>query len=235
MRFATILVGVVGLILLVACMNIANILLVKGAQRSREIAVRKAMGACWGRIARQLLAENLILATLGGLGGLVVFQFASPLLLRLEVPSGIEIAPQLGSRVLAFTSGSVLLVWVVFGLSPAWRGANTSLRDELTVNVGGTAGPGGTMLRRLYMVAQVAGCTVLLVTAGLLLRTVANLGAVDIGFQVDNAITATINPQETRLSTWRVGPALGSRGDGLLARTPCRSQPFPPAPQGIGH
>ncbi len=195
-RFATIVMGVVGLILLVACLNIANIMLVRGALRSREIAVRKAMGAGRSRIARQLLAENLLLATLGGLGGLLVFQFASPLLLRLEVPAGIEIAPQLSVRVLAVTAGLVLLVGMVFGLAPALRGAKTSLRDELTVDAGGRASRGGTALKRLYVVAQVAACTVLLVTAGLLLRTVTNLSAVDIGFQFDHAITVTINPED---------------------------------------
>ncbi|MEQ9569548.1 MAG: ABC transporter permease [Longimicrobiales bacterium] len=179
------LLGAVGLVLLIACANLANLLLVRGEARRAELAVRTALGAARSRLVRVLMAEHLILAGLGALGGLAV---SAGLLaaVRPLAPSGLPLSQGLlpGPGVLAFTAALALVTSLVFGLAPAWHLGRTDLRGAL----GGSGRGGGTgtasRLRGGLVVGEVALTVVLLVGSGLVLHSLARLRAVDPGFAV---------------------------------------------------
>ena len=129
----TILSALAGLVLLIACANIANLLLARAAARTREVAIRLSMGAGKARMVRQFLVESLLLATLGGIAGIVVAAIACrvlPLLLA-HGSGGFELAPEIDLRVLAFTAGTVLMVGILFGLAPAFRATNGAIHESL--------------------------------------------------------------------------------------------------------
>jgi putative ABC transport system permease protein len=190
-----VLAGAVAFVLLIACANVANLLLARGAGRQREVAIRTALGAARGRVIRQLLTEAMMLGIAGGLVGLVVARWSLDLLIAI---SPVDVS-QLGHvalsyPVLAFTAVISLLTAVVCGLAPALEGARTDVHDSL--KDGGRQIGGGVRHRRLrqaFVVAEVALAVVLLVGAGLMLRTFASLRSVDAGLDTHRVLTARVS------------------------------------------
>jgi putative ABC transport system permease protein len=189
-----VLLAVVALVLLIACGNVANLLLARLAARSRELAIRAAIGAGRGRIVRQVLTESLVLASLGGIGGLIVAWWSLPILIRLA-PEGV---PRLDTTsmnlpVFAAAGGLVLLTALVVGLLPAWQ---ASRRRTLTDDLGdGKGALGGTMkpwTRQVLIAGQVALVMVVLTGAALLIRSAINLQQEPIGFDYRGVLTARI-------------------------------------------
>jgi predicted permease len=184
----------VALILLIACTNLANLLLARAAGRQAEISVRLSIGAGRGRLVRQLFTESLLLAGLGAGLGLLV---AAPLsTVMLEFAGGgaraLTVAPALDQRTLWFTLGVSLLTALVFGLAPAWR----ATRVDLTPALKGAGRPAGSRMQasRLLVAAQVGLSVLLLVGAGLFVRTLRNLSNVDLGFRSDRVLTFQTDP-----------------------------------------
>jgi predicted permease len=188
------LMAAVGLVLLIACANIANLLLARATNRRREVAVRMSMGAGRWRVIRQLLTESFILAMLGAVLGVALGSWTSKLLLVM-VSGGPEILPVdvgLDSRVLVFVVLVSLATPLLFGMAPAWRAARVDLNSSLKQgrNIAAVNSP----LARALVVGQVALSLVLLIGAGLFLRTLVNLTNVDTGFDKDNVLLFGIDP-----------------------------------------
>src|SRR5215510_11042257 len=181
----------VGFVLLIACANIANLLLARGAARYKEIAVRAALGAGRHRIVRQLLTESVLLAVAGGAAGLL-FAWLSFSFLKQIIPDGM--APNTGVRIDAKVFGFTLLLslitGIVFGLAPALQAAKVDLNEALKQG-GGRAGTGGghRRLRSALVVIEVALALVLLVGAGLLIQAFLRLRALDVGVNSENTLT----------------------------------------------
>lgn len=176
---------VVGLVLLIACANIANLLLARAAARQREISVRMAIGAARARVIRQLLTESLLLAVLGSLGGLLFAVWGSRGLVHLLSQTGkelqLDVAPDI--RVLAFTIGVAVLTGLLFGLAPAFRATSVAPQDALKEQARGmVAGTARFNLGRVLVTGQVALSLVLLVGAALFSGTLRNLLKTDLGF-----------------------------------------------------
>ena len=193
-RAMFVLLGAVALVLLIACANVANLQLARAASRSREIAVRVALGASPRDLLRQLLAESMVLALAGGVLGILLALWGVPALMSLN-ESNLPPASAIGidGRVLAFTLGLSLLTGLVFGLAPAMRVSRTSLQESLKEGGRGAAGDrGGLTLRRGLVVATVALALTLLVGAGLLTRSFAKLLQVDPGFRPDHLLTFNV-------------------------------------------
>jgi len=183
----------VGLVLLIACVNIANMLLARAAARQREIALRSALGAGRGRITRQLLTESVILALLGGSVGVVFAVFTHWLLLGFEpgiIPRAEELS--IDGWALVFAMAVALLTGFLFGLFPALQGTRVDLQDALKTGGGKgmTAGRRQTQMRGGLVTAQLALATVLLCGAGLLIRSMAELRRVDPGFDTTRTLAA---------------------------------------------
>jgi len=190
---------VVGAVLLIACANIANLLLARAAARRRELTVRLALGASRFRLARQLLAESLILAAAGAALGLFVARWGGALLVRqLATPTtGVALDLALDWRVLAFTSGVALLTSLIFGLGPA-VGIRAIAPDEaLKAESRSVAGDRRFSIRSLLVIGQVALSLCLVVAAALFLKTLTSLVYAPIGFDADRLIVASINAPST--------------------------------------
>ena len=186
-----VLLGAVAFVLLVACANVANLLLMRSTARRKELAVRSALGASRWRIARQLLTESVLLAGIGGLLGLAVAFWGVDLLLAMR-PSDMIVLSDVGIdlRVLAFTLGISVATGLVFGVVPAFQASRSDVNDAL--KEGGrhaTTERGGLPMRHAFVVSEVALALVLLVGAGLLLRSFATLQSVDPGFSPENLLT----------------------------------------------
>ncbi|MGO4883098.1 MAG: ADOP family duplicated permease [Bryobacteraceae bacterium] len=183
------LMAVVGLVLLIACANIANLLLARAAARQREISIRMAIGAARRRVIRQLMSESLLLSILGAAGGLLFAVWGSNLLVRLLSKTGSELqldtAPDL--RVLAFTMGVAILTGLLFGLAPALRATSVSPNNVLKEHTRNMAS-GRFGLGRGLVTGQVALSLMLLVGAGLFLGTLRNLLTTDLGFNSQNVL-----------------------------------------------
>jgi predicted permease len=198
-RALLVLLGSVALVLLIACANVANLLLARGSARQKEIAVRTAMGASWKQIARQLLTESVMLGALGGLVGLGVAQ-ASLFVVRAMNPGNIPRLEDIGinGSVMAFTFGVSLLTGVLFGLAPVWRALKVDLNTSL--KAGGRAGQadGGILVRRhrlrgLLVISELALSLMLLIGAGLLVRSFVRLEAVPPGFSPDHVLSLQLS------------------------------------------
>ncbi len=191
------LVALTGAVLLLACANLANLLLARATAREREFAVRLAIGAGRARIVRQLLVESLLLSAAGAALGLALAFLADRILLRIYLPADAAaefvVSPILDGRVLAFVLGVMLLTSLVFGLLPAVRGS----RIEITLSLNDRSGAlsaGSISLRRILVGIQVALSLLLLVGAGLFVRTLRNLENLGPGFPTDRLLTFTIDP-----------------------------------------
>ncbi|HXE31929.1 MAG TPA: ABC transporter permease [Terriglobales bacterium] len=198
-----VLMWTVGAILLIACANIAGLLLGRASARQRELAVRRALGAGAARIVRQLLTESLVLAALGGLAGLALAYAGAHWLLAAMSgasyrPLGIHV--QLDARVILFTLAATVVTGVLFGLAPGLRGARGDLSRSLKDGMGNSAASGAHRSRWLHLgnglvVVQIGLCVVVLAGAGLLVRTLANLRAINPGFNTSNLLMFVIEPE----------------------------------------
>ena len=187
--------AVVALVLLIACANLANLLIARGAGRQREVAVRLALGASRGRIVVQLLTESVALALAGGAAGLAVTTWTSRLLMAFVPPMPLPIAPdtRLSLAVFLFGMGLALVTTVLFGLVPALQTSRPDLVLSLKETLGAIGGRRRAWLRRALVVAQVSLSLVLLVGAGLFIRTMQNASRVDAGFDLKNGLLASID------------------------------------------
>ncbi len=191
--------GAVGLVLLIACANVANLLLVRAAARGRESAIRTALGAGPSRLIRQLLTESVLLALFGAAGGLVLAAWGTGLLVQ-ALPGGTPRLDQvrLDGMVLVFTLIVATLTGIVFGLAPALRAARPDLVSELTEAARGSGGPHRRKLGAALIVSEIAVALVLLVSAGLLLRSFAAVTRVDPGFEAEHVTAVRIALPEGR-------------------------------------
>lgn len=189
------LLGAVGFLLLIACANVANLLLARATARAKEMTIRAALGASRARIVRQLLTESVLLAVLGALLGLVIAQWGTSALLALA-PDSLPRARSIGidGTVLGFTCALTLITGIGFGLVPAFQAARINLNDTLKdAGRGSSEGRQRQRLRGALVVAEVAIALVLLVGAGLLIRSFAQLHNVNPGFQPANAWTVALD------------------------------------------
>jgi len=187
---------VVSLVLLIACANVANLLLGRALDRRREIAIRLAMGASRGRLARQLLTEGLLLSVAGGLAGVLVARWSANLLMAFLPPVDmpLRLALDVDWRVLAFTMTIALASGVLFGLAPAFQGTRsdvvTALKEELGTSTGGQR---KARLRNALVAAQVALSVILLVGAALFLQSMRNAQRLDPGFETRRVLLASMD------------------------------------------
>jgi predicted permease len=191
------LLGVVGLVLLIACANVANLLLVRGSSRRKEIAVRIALGASRWRLIRQLLTESVLLAAVGGALGTLFALWIKNGLLVVTDWGGREMSaldPQLDLRVLGFTLGLSFLTGLIFGLLPALRTTDLDLTPALKDAGRGSTAIGRSWLSKSLVVVQVSISVLLLIGAGLLIRTLRNLQHVEIGFNAHNLLLFEVEP-----------------------------------------
>ncbi|HEX8184631.1 MAG TPA: ABC transporter permease, partial [Blastocatellia bacterium] len=199
-----ILLGAVGFVLLIACANIANLLLARAGAREKEVAIRLALGANRARLIRQFLTESMLLAVLGGAIGMVLAVSGSKLLAAMNPIS----IPRLGEmgidlRLLLFTLGAVFLTGIVFGLVPALQASKPDLNRVL--KEGGRdskASASGQRIRSVLVVSEIALALVLLVGAGLLLKTFLRLQGVNPGFSATNILTFNLQLPSTKYGEW---------------------------------
>jgi putative ABC transport system permease protein len=192
--------GAVAFVLLIACANVANLLLARGAARQREIAIRSALGAARSRVVRQLLTESFVLALFGGALGLLVAQWGVELLLAITpVDLNMTSTVSLSYPVLLFTATASFLTAIVCGLAPAFEGSRTEVQETLkdgARQVG--AGVRHRRLRQTFVVAEIALAVVLLVGAGLMLRSFGALQRVNPGYSTNNILTMRLQLPNTK-------------------------------------
>jgi putative ABC transport system permease protein len=197
---ALVLLGAVACVLLIACANVAGLLLARGAGRQRELTIRAALGASRRRLLRFQLAESLALASLGGLAGLLLAVWIVDLVLQFPLKTDSLFVPYAVSRsairldraALAFTAGVTLLTSLLFGLAPAWPAARAAAMDALRAGVRATISRRQRRARATLVVAEVAVAVALIVVAGLLLKAFARVSAVDPGFRPDGVLSMQI-------------------------------------------
>jgi predicted permease len=191
-----ILLGVVGLVLLLACANVGNLLLARAAARRQELTVRLALGAGRWRLMRQLLTESLVLAVLGAVGGVLLARWVVNVLLALIVAPGSPVHGALDGTVLGFTIAVACTAGILFGLAPALAAGNADLQAALKSRGRGTiGGRGGAAFTRALVVGQIAISLVLLVGANLFARSLVNLETQAFGFDRDHVLLARIYPR----------------------------------------
>jgi putative ABC transport system permease protein len=195
--------GVVGGVLLIACANVANLLLARGAARQKEIALRLALGAARWRVIRQLLVESILLALFGGVMGTLLGSWGLKALVAAS-PANI---PRIGQvsidgTALCFTIGAAVLTGHLFGLAPAWQCSRPDLNEALKEGARASGGVSVGRTRSSLVVAEAALATVLLIGAGLMLQSFAKLLATDRGFRAEHVITADLDFSVSGFSTW---------------------------------
>ncbi|HKA20390.1 MAG TPA: ABC transporter permease [Blastocatellia bacterium] len=199
-----IILGAVGFVLLIACANVANLLLVQAAGRASEMAIRQALGAGWWRIARQLLTEGVLLALFGGLGGLALASWGTGALVSL-IPS--ELIPRTGEisfdwRVLVFAMTASVLTGLIFALAPAIKASQVDVNHALKQGGGkGAIGDDRGLIRKALVVSEIALALILLVGAALLIRTFLGLSRIDPGFDPRNVLTFEVAPNGQSYNT----------------------------------
>ena len=201
-----VLLGAVGFVLLIACANVANLLLARFTKRQKEIAIRTAIGAGRGRVVRQLLTESVMLALAGGIAGLAIARWGTQALVA-AVPGGLPRMEniEMDGWVLAFTLGVSLLTGIVFGLAPALQVSVSDLHETLKEGSRGSSA-GHRRLRDLLVMSEVAAAMVLLAGAGLMLRTIWSLGNVNPGFDAGRVLSFSVG----------LSPASTSSSDRIL-------------------
>ncbi|MCI0488401.1 MAG: ABC transporter permease, partial [Blastocatellia bacterium] len=230
----------VGFVLLIACANLANLLLARAVSRQKELAVRLALGATRGRIMRQLLTEGLLLAVLGGIGGLLVAVWGVGLL---STSSRAIVGRQFGisasqafdfytihldGGVLVFNFALALLTGVLFGLLPAWQASRPDVNKALKGMAGGSGlglSPRRFGLRSVLVVAEVTLAMVLLIGAGLMLRSFAGLNALGLGFEAENVLTMSLFSRDAEADAYqrileRIAALPGVEAAGLSTNLP---------------
>jgi len=234
-----ILFGAVGFVLLIACANVANLLLVRGAARQREIALRTALGASRLRIVRQMITESLLLAICGGALGALLAMWGVELLVKLSegnLPRTATVT--IDARVLGFTLLLSVVTGLLFGLAPALRTANVNLIDSLKGGVrGGSEGALRNRTRSLLVVFESAIAVMLLIGAGLLIRSLIALQNVDPGFDANNVLTMRVDLSRTKYNgagkaanffqqlQTRVAGVPGVEAVGFVSELPLSGQP----------
>jgi putative ABC transport system permease protein len=199
-RSLLILFAAVSLVLLIACANFANLLLARAAEREREFVIRTALGAGRWRLIRQLLTESVLVSLAGGAIAVLLAIWATNLLVALQ-PENLPRLQEIGvdGRVLAFTFGISLLTGIIFGLLPAWTASRSSAGEALKEGGrGSTAGSARQRLRSTFVVVELAIALVLLIGAGLLIKTFWNLRSVEPGFNPDHLLTMRVELPEAR-------------------------------------
>jgi macrolide transport system ATP-binding/permease protein len=200
-RYSTplhLLMGMVAAILLIACLNIANLLLARSAVRRRELSVRIALGAARSRLIRQLFTESMLLALIGGALGLILAKWSASGLVTLAFGSGqhFPIDSVASARVLGFAFGVCVLTGVVFGLLPAFRASRSELTGEMRVSTLGSGNRRGRVsLPSALIVAQVALSLVLMISSGLFIRSLVRLQTQDMGFDHHQIVNAHFDPR----------------------------------------
>jgi predicted permease len=195
-----ILMGAAGLVLLIACVNVANLFLARSLGRRREIAIRSALGSGRGRLVRQFFAESLLVASMAGGAGLVVAHLGVRFLLSIS-PDAVARAPEVGldGRLLLFAAAVTVLTALLFGLVPALRGSRVDLTTDLREGSRGTAGGRkSTRIRAALVATQVALALVLLIGAGILIKSFAALQGQDYGFDSSDLLTFEVHLPEAR-------------------------------------
>jgi putative ABC transport system permease protein len=200
------LAGAVAFVLLIACANVANLLLARAGAREKEIAVRSALGANPARLTRQLLTESVLLALAGGLLGLLLAAWSISILKELgpaTLPRLQEVS--MDWPVLGFTLAVSLITGIAFGLAPAWQSVRNDLNSVLrSSGRGTTGGRARARVRNTLVIAEIAACVVLLIGAGLLIRSFAELQSVNPGFQPDHVLTMQLTLPETRYADRKI-------------------------------
>ena len=210
------LLGAVALVLLIACANVATAMLATGEERRAELALRAALGAARSRLVRQLLVESLVIAAAGAALGLLLAAWLVRVLLSIDtagLPDGTDAA--IDARVLLFAVALAVITALLFGLAPSLRASRTELRDALADGGRTGAAPVGSRVRALLVAGEVAVALVLLVGAGLLIRSFVRVMAVDPGFDARGAITASMSVPQTKYPD---GPRSALFYSGLLDR-----------------
>jgi putative ABC transport system permease protein len=197
-----ILLGVVGLVLLIACANVANLLLARASARVKEVAIRTALGAGRWRVFRQLVTESLVLGVMGGALGLMLAIWGLDLLLAaipIDFPFWMKF--NLDGRVLGFTAGVTLLTGLIFGAAPALQASKVDLNETLKDGGRGAAGGGRHRMLRSLVVAEVALSLILLIGAGLMMRSFMRLQQTNPGLNPDNLLTLRMDLPSAKYNT----------------------------------
>jgi putative ABC transport system permease protein len=193
--FTALFIGLVGLVLFIACANVANLLLARSATRQKELTLRAALGASRGRLVRQMLVESLPLAVLAGGAAWLIAAWGGGLLARFaprgDIPVNMDPGPAWPGIV--FTAAISLVAALGSGLLPALRASRIDLVDDLKKNAGGWATPGRHRLRNLFVLSQVTFSAVVLVCAGLFLRSLQRMRTVDLGFRPDHLLLVSFD------------------------------------------
>ena len=196
------LMGAVGFLLLIACANVANLLLVRGDARLREMAVRTAVGAAPDRLVRQLLTESVVLALRGAVRGLALAAVGLRVLMTVDPTSLPPLAPvRLDWTVVLFTLSLGVVTTIVFGLAPALRTLRVNLVESLREGGQQTVGGHRQQLRNALVIAEVSLAVVLVIGAGLMIRSLSALGRIDLGFNPDNVLTMRVSLPQARYDT----------------------------------